>query len=65
MIDKEVRLTILRILQDYYNENPCDFLEKGKLINRFQTDIDDKELDTNIKYLNDKGFIKFNHFLGA
>ncbi len=41
MPDQEVRLEILRALQDFYNEDPYGFLEKQNLMERIESDIEE------------------------
>jgi len=65
MTDKEVRIKILKILQNFNNNDPYNFLDKEKLKERFEEEIEENVLDRNVKYLRDKGFIKTHLFLGG
>jgi len=65
MSDKDIRVEILKILRDFNNNDPYNFLEKEKLRKKFAPTIDENTLNRNVKYLHDKGFIKAHLFLGG
>jgi len=65
MPDKELRLQILRVLQEFYNNDPYGYLEKQNLMQRLPPNTEENLLLRNIKYLSDKGFIKIHNLLGG
>ena len=55
MVDKEekdVRIKILKILQDFNKDDPYNFLNKEKLSEKLGKDIDEKGSQTVIHLLN-------------
>lgn len=63
MADNEIRDTILRKLKETYDTNPHGDLDKEDLLSTLG--VSETELDRNIKYLGDKGYIDVEWFLGG
>lgn len=63
MEDHEIRILILEILKETYNENPHDYMPKATILNNIK--IPSNELERNILYLEDKGLIDVLWALGG
>lgn len=63
MGDDEIRLDILKSLKELYDENPHSYKNNAHLLNDLK--ILKKELDRNIRYLEQKGVIDVRWYLGG
>lgn len=63
MNDKELRLEILKYLKNRYDENPHSSNMKDSLLEAI--DVSPKDLDRNIKYLNDKYLLNAKWYLNG
>ncbi|MBS3137282.1 hypothetical protein J4232_02505 [Candidatus Woesearchaeota archaeon] len=63
MDDNQIRILILEFLKNSYDKNPHSYIERKNIIERLN--IIGNELDRNIKYLEQKGLIDAEWFLGG
>lgn len=63
MNDNEIRVGILDMAKKVYDENPHNFVQREKILE--ESKITPAELDRNIKYLEEKGLIDVQWFIGG
>ena len=60
---RNIRKKILKILYDFYFRNPGHFMSRGEL--RRKLKISNRELDANMIYLEDIGYVELLKSLGS
>lgn len=63
MNDNDIRVGILNFLKNIYDQNPHQYVQREAVLDTGE--ITEPELDRNIKYLEEKGLIDIQWFLGG